>query len=66
MRVPLDAVRAHNASYADAVSFVNGRGGYQADIAATRALHPRLLTFDAWLRQQGAARLAALFAQSAG
>jgi uncharacterized protein YbjT (DUF2867 family) len=30
-------------------------GGWQADIEALRALHPKLMTFDAWLKQGGAA-----------
>jgi len=32
-------------------------GGWHADIAALRALHPGLMTFDDWLARGGAARI---------
>ncbi|MEX5632737.1 hypothetical protein [Parafrankia sp. FMc2] len=42
--------------------FVNELGGYGADIATARVLHPELMTFETWLERRGAALLAALFA----
>jgi uncharacterized protein YbjT (DUF2867 family) len=59
--VPLDAVHAQNADVADVVGFLNRSGGYGADIAASRALHPGLMSFETWLNTRGRAKLAALF-----
>jgi uncharacterized protein YbjT (DUF2867 family) len=64
-RVPVDAVRAQSANVADAVDFLNRTGGYGADIAATHAVHPGLMSFDAWLDTQGRAKLTALFERAA-
>ncbi|WP_246005168.1 NmrA/HSCARG family protein [[Actinomadura] parvosata] len=58
--VPIEAVRAQNAAFAEAVGFLNRNGGYGADLARARELHPGLLTFDQWLTTGGAARIAAL------
>jgi uncharacterized protein YbjT (DUF2867 family) len=62
LRIPVEAVREQSAALADATDFLNGRG-YGVDIAATRAMHPGLMSFDTWLAETGAAKLAALFAQ---
>ncbi|MEV6367114.1 NmrA/HSCARG family protein [Micromonospora musae] len=35
-------------------------GGWQADVAALRALHPGLMDFDTWLARAGASRITAL------
>ncbi|CUU59698.1 Uncharacterized conserved protein YbjT, contains NAD(P)-binding and DUF2867 domains [Parafrankia irregularis] len=61
VQLPVDVVRAANEDFADAVAFVNDRGGYGADIATARALHPELMTFETWLERRGAALVAALF-----
>ncbi|MEV1174796.1 NmrA family NAD(P)-binding protein, partial [Nonomuraea sp. NPDC049784] len=58
--VPLEAVRAQSTAYAEAVDFLNREGGYGADLARARELHPGLLTFDRWLATGGAARIATL------
>jgi uncharacterized protein YbjT (DUF2867 family) len=58
--IPIDGVRAQSEDFADAVDFLNHAGGYGADLAATRALHPGLMTFATWLDAQGRAKLAAL------
>ncbi|ONH59789.1 NmrA family transcriptional regulator [Frankia sp. CcI49] len=61
VQLPVDVVRAANEDFADAVAFVNERGGYGADLATARALHPELMTFETWLDRRGAALVAALF-----
>ncbi|MBB6670535.1 hypothetical protein [Cohnella nanjingensis] len=40
---------------------INGEG-YEVDIPALRALHPGLLTFEAWLANTEKAKLAAVLA----
>ena len=35
-------------------------GGWRADIAAVREIHPGLRTFDAWLAETGAAQIKSL------
>jgi hypothetical protein len=59
--VPIEAVRTQNKQFADTIDFLNHNGGYRADLAAARQLHPGLLTFDDWLSAGGAAAIAALF-----
>ncbi|MDL4817280.1 NmrA family NAD(P)-binding protein [Actinomadura opuntiae] len=44
--VPLDALPADTAA---AVAHLNARGGYGADVAATRALRPQTMDLAAWL-----------------
>lgn len=64
--VPVEVVRARSAAYAEAVDFLNRNGGYGADLARARELHPGLVTFDGWLATGGAARVAALMATAHG
>ncbi|MFB9660182.1 NmrA/HSCARG family protein [Glycomyces mayteni] len=42
--------------------FANHRGGWRADIAGLRELHPGLMDLDAWLRAEGKAQFDALSA----
>ncbi|MEV4116924.1 NmrA/HSCARG family protein [Nonomuraea sp. NPDC049695] len=58
--IPVEVIQAQNATFAEAVDFLNRNGGYGADLARARVLHPGLLTFDRWLATGGAARIAAL------
>jgi uncharacterized protein YbjT (DUF2867 family) len=60
VQIPLEAVREQSHDAADAVSFLNDKGGYGADIRAARALHPGLMTFSTWLGRHGKAKLAQL------
>lgn len=60
VHIPIEAVRAQSGDFADAVDFLNASGGYGADIAIARKLHPGVMTFDAWLARQGKAKLLAL------
>jgi uncharacterized protein YbjT (DUF2867 family) len=61
VQIPVEAVREQGNDLADAVSFLNDKGGYGADIRAARALHPGLMTFSTWLGRHGRAKLAELF-----
>lgn len=60
VQIPVEAVREQSHDAADAVSFLNDRGGYGTDIRAARALHPGLMTFSTWLDRHGKAKLAEL------
>ncbi|MFI9407431.1 NmrA family NAD(P)-binding protein [Nocardia sp. NPDC052316] len=42
---------------------VRATGGWHADIAATREIHPGLRTFDTWLAETGAAQIKSLLDQ---
>ncbi|GAA1953349.1 NmrA family NAD(P)-binding protein [Amycolatopsis minnesotensis] len=54
--VPLDAIRARSETGARGFELLNsGEVGSRADVAALRARHPGLLTFDGWLAAKGAA-----------
>jgi uncharacterized protein YbjT (DUF2867 family) len=61
LQIPIETAREYSEESAAAAEFLNNNGGYGADITATRALHPGLLTFDAWLDTQGKAKLTSLF-----
>jgi uncharacterized protein YbjT (DUF2867 family) len=61
-QIPVEAIRQRNAHFADAVDFLHQNGGYGVDIAAARARHPGLMTFQEWLSRDGRASLNALFA----
>jgi uncharacterized protein YbjT (DUF2867 family) len=61
VQIPIEVVRAQSEDYADAVDFLNNKGGYGADIPAVRMLHPGLMDFGTWLDKHGKAKLAALF-----
>ncbi|WP_194834708.1 NmrA family NAD(P)-binding protein [Nocardia sp. XZ_19_369] len=45
---------------ADTWRLVRATGGWHADIAATREIHPGLRTFDTWLAETGAAQIKSL------
>jgi len=55
--VPASSLR--NEIVAALYAWVNGEGYPKIDLDALRADHPGLMTFDAWLRRGGAARIAA-------
>jgi uncharacterized protein YbjT (DUF2867 family) len=59
-RIAIKAIRQQNEDFAQAASYLNDNRGYGADVAAARALHPSLMTFDDWLASGGTAKLAAL------
>jgi len=61
IRIPLDSIRALSEDFAEAVAFLNDNGGYGADIAATRRLHPELMDFQTWLAMTGKAQICELF-----
>jgi uncharacterized protein YbjT (DUF2867 family) len=65
LQIPVEMIRQQSADLADAVDFLSRNGGYGADIAAARARHPELMTFQEWLSKHGRARLAALLATAA-
>jgi uncharacterized protein YbjT (DUF2867 family) len=50
VELPLEQVRSFNREMGDMMAWFNDHG-YSADIAALRKLHPRLTTFEAWLRK---------------
>ncbi|MFT3770979.1 MAG: NmrA/HSCARG family protein [Minicystis sp.] len=56
---PREIIR-QNPAFEPVLAFID-RYRTKADIPALRALHPSLLTFDAWLREHGKAQLEALF-----
>ncbi|WP_307874566.1 NmrA family NAD(P)-binding protein [Frankia nepalensis] len=58
--VPSDIVRGQNEDVADVADFLNNHGGYGADLAAARALHPGLMSFQTWLAGPGRTKLATL------
>ncbi|MCW2881860.1 MAG: NmrA/HSCARG family protein [Sphaerisporangium sp.] len=60
VQIPMDELRRQNATAAAGYEFMNSGKGTQADIPALRGLHPGLMTFDAWLEKEGAARIQAL------
>jgi uncharacterized protein YbjT (DUF2867 family) len=60
--VPAETIRQASPDAADAFTFLNTHG-YAADIAASRKLHPGLMTFSARLAGPGAGKLAELFTQ---
>ncbi|PXX64066.1 uncharacterized protein YbjT (DUF2867 family) [Nocardia tenerifensis] len=47
-------------SIANAWRLMRDNGGWRAEIAATREIHPGLRTFDAWLAETGAAQIKSL------
>ncbi|WP_154677318.1 NmrA family NAD(P)-binding protein [Parafrankia discariae] len=61
LHVPVEVVRGQSEEVADVASFLNDRGGYGVDIAATRARYPGLTSFGTWLAGSGRVRLAELF-----
>lgn len=61
VQVPIEVVRGQSEDVADVASFLNDHGGYGVDIAATRLLHPGLMSFETWLSGQGGKKIAELF-----
>lgn len=57
-QIPIELIRQVNEDFAHANEWLNGHG-YQADVAATRELHPDLLDLRAWLAKTGARRITA-------
>lgn len=62
--VSITDLRAMNPTLAQVVEFVNGRGGYRADLARSRVVHPGMLTFQEWLDRGGARRIRSLLPAS--
>ncbi|MFF7653667.1 NmrA family NAD(P)-binding protein [Streptomyces sp. NPDC007983] len=60
VHIPLEAVRARSEEAARGIQSLNDGLYPLVDIEPLRALHPGLLTFDAWLTASGATRLKAL------
>ena len=60
VQIPVEMLRQQDPEIARAIDFLN-ETGYKTDIAALRKLHPGLMDFNIWLRQQGAQNIKALF-----
>ena len=56
-QIPLDIIRQHDPGLADVFDSATAE---KADVPVLRALHPGLMTFEAWLSRHGRAQLAAL------
>lgn len=56
-QIPLDLIRQHDPGLA---KVFEAAPSSDADVPALRALHPGLMTFEAWLSRHGRAQLAAL------
>lgn len=56
-QIPLELLAQHDPGLADVFS---APAGVKADVPVLRALHPGLMTFEAWLSRHGRAQLAAL------
>jgi len=52
VQMPIERVRESSEDYALMLEWFE-REGYRADIAALRAMHPGLMTFEQWLRKAG-------------
>jgi uncharacterized protein YbjT (DUF2867 family) len=52
--------RKHSDDFARSYDFFNEKGGYRADIAALKKLHPELMGYDTWLYQHGLALFSAM------
>lgn len=52
VQMPIERVREASEDYAIMLEWFE-REGYKADIAALRAMHPGLMTFEQWLRKTG-------------
>jgi uncharacterized protein YbjT (DUF2867 family) len=55
VQIPIETIRLQSAEFARVCDFVN-EGNYRTDIPALRKLHPGLMDFDGWLRQEGKAK----------
>ncbi|NUT40637.1 MAG: NmrA/HSCARG family protein, partial [Thermoactinospora sp.] len=56
VRIPIEAIAKAGEDFAFAYTWLNDRG-YRADVAFTRALHPRLMDLRTWLQRTGAAQI---------
>ena len=54
VQTPIEIVYQQNAEIAHAIEFLN-ETGYPTDISGLRKLHPGLMNFDTWLKNQGKA-----------
>lgn len=61
VRIPIEAVRQVSEDFAYANEWLNA-GGYQADIAAVRAIHPGLMDLRTWLANAGGAQISSFLA----
>lgn len=61
VRIPIEAVRQVSEDFAYANEWLNA-GGYQADIAAVRAIHPGLMDLRTWLANTGGAQISSFLA----
>jgi len=59
--IPREALTGPDPEARAGYDFANHRGGRRADIPELRRLHPALMDFDTWLRDEGAERFDALF-----
>lgn len=62
VHLDIEDLRKINPRFARGYEVLNSIGEPVADIAALRALHPGLLTFEQWLRRTGTAKLTGLLA----
>jgi len=60
VQIPVEALRKQNEEVANAVDFLN-ETGYTANLPALRKVHPGLMDFKTWLKQQGAENIERLF-----
>ncbi|MFD7668244.1 NmrA family NAD(P)-binding protein [Streptomyces sp. NPDC059788] len=66
VRIPMDTLRELSPEAAEGIQWLNDRRSFAVDIDALRALHPGLLTFEAWLHQGGTTLLKRLLDQRSG
>ncbi|MBO9729599.1 MAG: NmrA/HSCARG family protein [Chitinophaga sp.] len=58
-QLPMEKLRQLNPRFAKGYEVLNANKTTRADEASLRKIHPGLLTFDAWLRKKGAAKIKA-------
>ncbi|GAA5056359.1 uncharacterized protein YbjT (DUF2867 family) [Thermocatellispora tengchongensis] len=61
VQIPIEAIAAMDEELAFASTWLNERG-WRADVAFTRALHPRLMDLRTWLERKGANQIASFLA----
>lgn len=59
--IPREALTGLDPDAQAGYDFANHRGGWQADISELRSLHPALMDFETWLRNEGGTQFDALF-----
>ncbi|MEU8780591.1 NmrA/HSCARG family protein [Streptomyces sp. NPDC048637] len=57
VRMPMETLRELSPDAAEGHQWLNDRRARGADIDALRALHPDLMSFDTWLKREGAGQL---------